>query len=100
MSQNQPDQTNEHPKRQSGESACKSETVPLEGANLLALRAEPDLQMRVDELVVKCNEGMLTRVEQEEYEGHIRASRAIVILQARARRTLNVPDQFEKAGAQ
>ena len=55
---------------------------------LVGLRADTELQARVDELADKCNEGLLTRDEREEYDGYISANEIIAILQAQARRAL------------
>ena len=52
---------------------------------LVDLRADPDLQARMDELAEKCNEGKLTSDEREEYETSIRFGNFIAILQAKAR---------------
>lgn len=62
--------------------------TPEVARQLVALRAEPDLQARVDLLAHRCNEGELTPEEREEYELYIRASRFIALLQAKARRLL------------
>jgi hypothetical protein len=52
------------------------------------LRADPDLQARMDELAEKCNEGALSAKEREEYETSIRFGSFIAILQAKARAIL------------
>jgi hypothetical protein len=52
---------------------------------LVALRADPELQARMDELAEKCNEGQLTPDERDEYETSIRFGNFIAILQAKAR---------------
>lgn len=49
------------------------------------LRADPELQSRMDELATKCNEGRLTAEEREEYDTSIRFGNFIAILQAKAR---------------
>lgn len=57
--------------------ACLS----LEGArDLLALRADPEVQARVAELAEKCNEGELTPEELNEYDTYVHASQFIAIL--------------------
>jgi hypothetical protein len=61
---------------------------PESASRVVALRADPALQARVDLLANKCNEGLLTPEEREEYETYIRASRFIAILQAKAKRIL------------
>ena len=55
---------------------------------LVELRADPELQARMDELAEKCNEGRLTPDEREEYETSIRFGNFLAILQAKARRLL------------
>jgi len=55
---------------------------------LTQLRADPELQARMEELGEKCNEGELTPEEREEYETSIRFGEYLAILQARARRLL------------
>lgn len=52
---------------------------------LVSLRADPVLQVRMDELAKKCNEGRLTADEHEEYETSIRFGSFIALLQAKAR---------------
>ncbi len=52
---------------------------------LLQLRADAELQERMDELAQKCNEGQLTPEEREEYDTSIRFGNFIAILQAKAR---------------
>ena len=52
---------------------------------LVELRAEPEVQARMDELAEKCNEGNLTADEAEEYETSIRFGNFLAILQAKAR---------------
>jgi hypothetical protein len=63
--------------------------MPLEFAKeLVELRADPETQARIDELAEKCNEGLLTEVEREEYEDYVQATHLIGILQRKARRVL------------
>jgi hypothetical protein len=52
---------------------------------LIALRADARAQSRIDELAAKCNEGLLTPDEREEYEACVQAAEMIAILQAKAR---------------
>jgi len=58
---------------------------------LVELRADAQLQRRMDELADKCNAGQLTAEEQEEYETAIRFANYLAIIQAKARRLLKVP---------
>jgi len=55
---------------------------------IVDLRADHSLQSRVDELADKCNEGLLTAEEREEYETYVEALTYISILQAKARALL------------
>jgi hypothetical protein len=55
---------------------------------LIRLRADPQLEARMDELAQKCNEGQLTAEEREEYETSIRFANYLAILQAKARKLL------------
>jgi hypothetical protein len=59
---------------------------------LVNLRAQPDVQARIDELAEKCNEGELTPVEQAEYGDIVEAIDFISILQAKARARLGRAD--------
>jgi trans-2-enoyl-CoA reductase len=52
------------------------------------LRADPDVQARVDELADKCTEENLTAEERAEYESYVHAIRVIGVLQAQARSIL------------
>ena len=55
---------------------------------LVQLRADPELQAKMDDLAEKCNEGKLTEDEREEYDASIRFGNFIAILQAKARTLL------------
>jgi hypothetical protein len=60
--------------------------TPEAATQLLALRADEAMQIRMDELADKANEGTLTDDERMEYEVYIAAANVIAILQAKARR--------------
>lgn len=62
--------------------------TPEVAERLINIQVDPELQMRVDELADKCNEGELTAHEQLEYEAYVRAGNLIAILQAKARKSL------------
>jgi hypothetical protein len=62
--------------------------TPEVAQKLLELRADAELQARIEELAEKCNEGQLTSAEREEYEAYVATSNFIAILQAKARRLL------------
>jgi hypothetical protein len=64
-------------------------SVSLENARAIAeLRADPDDQARIDELADKCNEGLLTEDEREEYDEYLQAIHVIGIMQRAAQRML------------
>jgi hypothetical protein len=56
--------------------------------SLLRLRADTEMQQRIEELADKCTEGRLTPEERDEYEAMIRVGNFVAILQAKARRLL------------
>ena len=60
---------------------------------LINLRADPQLQARMDELAEKCNEGKVTSEEREEYETSIRFASYLAILQAKARKLLRARER-------
>jgi len=63
-----------------------SQCLTPESARALAkARVDPQVQERIDGLAEKCNEGLLTPEEREEYETYVRVSSVVSILQARAR---------------
>src|SRR5262249_19588628 len=62
--------------------------TPEVARRLIELRADPELQARVDVLAEKCSEGQLSAEEREEYETYVRFSRFIAVLQAKARKLL------------
>ncbi|MBW3624305.1 MAG: hypothetical protein KY468_12935 [Armatimonadetes bacterium] len=62
--------------------------TPEVARQLVELRADPELQARLDLLADKNTEGQLTSEEREEYETYVRAGRFIAILQSKARKLL------------
>ena len=62
--------------------------TPEAAQRLIELRADPDLQARVDLLANMNTEGQLTPEEREEYALCVRASHFIAILQSKARKLL------------
>jgi len=62
--------------------------TPEVARRLIQLRADPELQARIDELADRCTEGALTDSERREYESYVRVGNLIAILQAKARRFL------------
>jgi uncharacterized protein YnzC (UPF0291/DUF896 family) len=53
------------------------------------LRADAEMQGRIEELADKSNEERLTQDERDEYEALIRVGNFVAILQAKARRLLS-----------
>jgi hypothetical protein len=62
--------------------------TPEVAERLISLRADPDIEARIDELATRANEGQLSGEERAEYEDYIEAVDLIGILQARARTIL------------
>lgn len=58
--------------------------TPEVARSLVQLRADPQLQARIDELADRCTEGALTEEEKSEYETYVRAGNLIAILHAKA----------------
>ncbi len=54
-------------------------------AKLVGLRADNELQDRIDVLAQKCTEGKLTSAERAEYERYVLVGDLLAILQAKAR---------------
>jgi hypothetical protein len=55
---------------------------------ILQLRADAELQGRIEELASKSNEGVLTDTERAEYEGYVRANKFVAILKRQARQMI------------
>jgi hypothetical protein len=62
--------------------------TPETAARFVAMRADDDVQRRIDELADKCTEGQLTEEERHEYDTYIRAIDFISIMQSKARQVL------------
>jgi hypothetical protein len=60
---------------------------------LVGLRADAEVQARVEYLADRCNEGTLTDDERSEYESMVSLSTLIAMLQARARAALRNLDK-------
>ena len=63
--------------------------TPDVAAKLVALRADHQIQARVDELAEKANEGTLSTEERTEYDRYRDAFHFVTILQAKARQLLS-----------
>jgi hypothetical protein len=66
--------------------------TPEAAGRVVQLRADPQLQARIDELAGKCTESELTEEERVEYEAYVRTGNLIAVLQAKARRLLASAD--------
>jgi len=62
--------------------------TPAVAQGIADMRADPQLQARIDELAAKANEGELTEAEQREYHDYVEAIDFIGVLQAKARAVL------------
>jgi hypothetical protein len=58
--------------------------TPGVAQQIAELRADPQLQARLDELATKANRGILTQAEAQEYDRYIEAIDLIGVLQAKA----------------
>jgi hypothetical protein len=56
---------------------------------LIQVRADDQMQERIEELADKSTEGMLAPEERDEYEALVRVGNFVAILQAKARRLLS-----------
>jgi hypothetical protein len=61
---------------------------PDVAAKVADLRADEDVQARIDYLADRANEGLLTDDERGEYVGYLNAIDVITVLQAKARSQL------------
>lgn len=57
-------------------------------ALIVALRADPGMQRRLDELAEKNAESRLTSQEQEEYDAYVEALDVVAIFQTKAHKAL------------
>jgi hypothetical protein len=62
--------------------------TPEVAERLVALRAEPDVQGRIDDLAERANQGQLTDAERLEYDAYVRTITFISLLQSKARKHL------------
>ena len=62
--------------------------TPEVASKLVAHRAPPGVQARIEELADKCSDGTLTPEERSVYESYLRAINFIGVLEAKARRVL------------
>jgi hypothetical protein len=65
--------------------------TPEVAKRVAELRADPDVQIRIDDLAEKCNEGTITPEETAEYDAYIRAMDVVAVLQRQARSLVAQP---------
>lgn len=58
--------------------------TPAVARGIIEMRADPQMQARLDELATKANQGQLTENERQEYEDYVNAIDFIGIIQAKA----------------
>jgi hypothetical protein len=63
--------------------------TPEAARKIVGLRAEPAVQMRLDQLADRANEGMLTPEERLDYEKLRALFHMVTLLQSKARQILN-----------
>jgi hypothetical protein len=66
--------------------------TPESARRLLALKPDPDLQARVDEMAARHTEGRLTPEETAEYGRYVSYATFIAILKSKARQLLVTPN--------
>lgn len=64
---------------------------------LVGLRADEEMQARIEELADKSTEGALTPAEREEYQAYVAALDFISVLQAKARAVLRVAPSSDRS---
>lgn len=62
--------------------------TPETAARFVEMRADAEVQRRIDELADKCTEGTLTDDERQEYSAYVQAIDFISIMQSKARQVL------------
>ena len=65
--------------------------TPESARRLLALKPDPDLQARVDEMAMRHTDGQLTAEETAEYGTYVSYATFIAILKSKARQLLATP---------
>jgi hypothetical protein len=62
--------------------------TPGSARRVVALKADPTLQERVDDLAARHSQGLLTREEHAEYGSYVSYSTVVAILKSKARQLL------------
>lgn len=65
--------------------------TPEVAERIVSLRADAQLQTRVDELADKANRGTISEAERRVYEQYVRFSQFVTLLQLKARDVLDRP---------
>ena len=65
--------------------------TPEVAKRVAELRADPDVQARIEKLAEKCNEGTMTPEETAEYDAYIHAMDVVAVLQKKARTLVAQP---------
>jgi len=55
---------------------------------IVKVRIDPDIQVRIEELAERCNEGLLTAAERAEYDGYVEGTEILSLIKLKARRYL------------
>ena len=63
--------------------------TPEVARRIVALKADVEMQGRIDELAAKSNDGNLTDEERVEYKNYVNVIDLISVLQAKSQRVLN-----------
>ena len=66
--------------------------TPESARRLLALRPDPELQKRVDDMATKHTEGRLSPAEESEYGQYVSYATFVAILKSKARQLLAASD--------
>ena len=62
--------------------------TPEVARRVIKLKADPELQARVDYLAGQCNEGLLTPEEKAEYSSYVSFGTFVAVLKSKARQLL------------
>lgn len=63
--------------------------TPEVARRIVALKADTEMQSRIDELATKSNDGSLSDEERAEYKSYVDVIDLISVLQAKSQRVLN-----------
>jgi len=63
--------------------------LPEKADAVIGVKADPELQARIEELARKSTEGKLAEDETAEYAGYVRANKFVAILKRQAQQSAN-----------